>query len=136
MKNLPIKSFDLQRNVKMPKKFPPRLQTTQTRRRRLNSQGSELMAINRVFSFCALNPKLHGQVIEVDSDSLIAVTWINQDSYGSFTHIKLVYDIRDLMRAHGFMMVRFCSRTSNFYVDSLAKKGSNRDGDVIRWGYL
>ncbi|KAK3199812.1 hypothetical protein Dsin_023227 [Dipteronia sinensis] len=77
-----------------------------------------------------------GQVIEVVSDSLIAVTWINSDNFGSFAHVKLVYDIRDLLKVHGQMAVRFCSRSSNSYADDLAKKGSNREGDITQWGNI
>ncbi|KAK2654406.1 hypothetical protein Ddye_014262 [Dipteronia dyeriana] len=67
-----------------------------------------------------------GHVMEIVSVSLVAVTWINSDTIGSFAHINLVYDIRDMLKSHGSMTVRFCSRLSNSYADSLAKKGSNK----------
>ena len=83
-----------------------------------------------------MNPLLLGTDIVIASDSLVAVTWINSDSVGSLEHVNLIFDIRDHMRKHGSLTIRFSSRTSNSYADSLAKKGSNREGDVVQWGSI
>ncbi|KAK2639638.1 hypothetical protein Ddye_027433 [Dipteronia dyeriana] len=94
-----------------------------------DSITAELMA-NRACSLCASNPSMQGLIIEIVSDSLVVVTWINADSIGSYAHVKLVYNIQDLLRVHGRMLVRFCSRNSNSYADNLAKKGSNMEGEL------
>ncbi|KAI9177171.1 hypothetical protein LWI28_011918 [Acer negundo] len=62
------------------------------------------------------------------------VNWINTDVFGSLAHVKMVYDIRELLSRHGNMSVQFCSRASNSFVDDLEKKGSNMVGDMVRWG--
>ena len=99
-----------------------------------DSITTELMAIERACSLCVQNSALQVQAIEIVSDSLVAVTWINSENFGSLKHVQLVYSIQDFMRKHGNLWVRFCSRASNSFADSLAKKGANREGDVIQWG--
>ncbi|KAK0604076.1 hypothetical protein LWI29_011762 [Acer saccharum] len=95
---------------------------------------AELMAIDYACSLCVANPSLRGVNIEIVSHSLLAVTWINSDQVGSLAYVNLVYGIRDYLRNYDVLSVRFSSRTSNSYADSLAKKGSNNEGDLIQWG--
>ncbi|KAK2635230.1 hypothetical protein Ddye_030022 [Dipteronia dyeriana] len=99
-----------------------------------DSVTSKLLAINKACFLCASNLSTQGQNIEIVSDSLVSVTWINVDNVGSYAHVKLFFDIRDLLRTHERMIDSFCSRNSNSYTDNLAKKGSNREGDVVQWG--
>ncbi|KAK2653793.1 hypothetical protein Ddye_013649 [Dipteronia dyeriana] len=45
------------------------------------------MAIEKACSVCVLNPVLKDRVIETVSDSMMTVTWINGDSFGSLRHV-------------------------------------------------
>ena len=90
------------------------------------------MAIEYAVSLCVANPSLQGIVIEIISDSLLPVTWINSDHVGSLAHMNMVYGIWDLLRNHDSLPVRFCSKASNSYADSLVKKGSNKECDIIQ----
>ena len=101
-----------------------------------NSITAELMAIGKACYLCVSNHSLQGIEIEIISDSLVAVNWINSDSVDSLAYANLVYDIRDQMRNHGSLSIRFFSRASNSYADSLAKKGSNKEGDIVQWGSI
>ena len=94
------------------------------------------MSINYACSLCVENPLLRDIDIEIVSDSLMAVTWINSDHVGSLAHVNLVYGIWDHLRSHAALSVRFSSRASNSYANSLAKKGSNNKGDIIHWGSI
>ena len=94
------------------------------------------MAIEKVVSLCVSNPLLHGFVIDIVSDCLVAVTWINFDSVGSLEHVNLIHGIRDILRSHGSLAISFNPRTSNSYADMLAKKGSNMEGDILQWGSI
>ena len=93
----------------------------------------ELMAIDKACSLCESNSLLHDTVIEIVSDSLVAVSWINVDSIGSLDHVDLIYGIREIIRFHGSLAIRFSSRALNSYADRLAKNGSNMEGDVLQW---
>ena len=97
--------------------------------------AAELMAIKKACSLCVLNSALMGKFIEIVSDSLVVVTWINSDNVGSLDYVNLVYDIRDLMGRHGNLSLVFCSRASNTFADDLAK-GSNLMGNVVHWGSI
>ncbi|KAK4838484.1 hypothetical protein QYF36_014080 [Acer negundo] len=96
----------------------------------------ELMAIEKAYCLCVQNSAIQGQVIEIVSDYLSAVSWINSDTFGSLAHGQLVYGIRDYVRKFRNLSVRYCSRASNSYADNLARKGANREGDVIQWGSI
>ena len=98
-----------------------------------DSISAELLAIYKACSLCVTNQVLQGKTFELVSDSLVVVTWYISDSFGSFELVHLVYNTRELVRKHGNMVVRFCSRASNSFADNLAKKASNMEGDVIQW---
>ncbi|KAK4833304.1 hypothetical protein QYF36_002484 [Acer negundo] len=67
--------------------------------------------------------------------ALVAVSWIDSNSFGSLAHVDMVYDIREMMSIHGGLVIQFCSRASNSYAKNLAKCGSKEDeGDLIQWG--
>ncbi|KAK0607597.1 hypothetical protein LWI29_017220 [Acer saccharum] len=55
-----------------------------------DSITAELMAIDYACSLCVANPSLRVVNIEIVSDSLLAVTWINSDQVGSLAYVNMV----------------------------------------------
>ena len=94
---------------------------------------AELLAINKACSLCLSNSSMGGLSIEIVSDCLNAVEWINGDNVGSIDHINLIYGIRDAQRIHGSMKICYSSRASNSVADALAKMGASEEGDLCHW---
>ena len=95
---------------------------------------AELMAIDKASGLFLSNPMLRGHSIEIVSDCLNAVEWINGDNVGSIDHINLIYGIRDALRIHGRAKICCCPRASNSIADALAKRGALEGGDFCHWG--
>ncbi|KAK3188482.1 hypothetical protein Dsin_028043 [Dipteronia sinensis] len=74
-----------------------------------------------------------GRNLVIESDSKIAVSWVNSKGIGNFSHVQLIYDTRDKLKSLGGE-VKFRSRASNQFTDSLAKMGSSKKGDFVEWG--
>ncbi|KAK3204962.1 hypothetical protein Dsin_019008 [Dipteronia sinensis] len=98
-----------------------------------DSNLMELLAIKKTCSLCAMNSALEGRRIEIVSDSMVAVFWINDEVIGCIQHANKVYDCRELMRNHGGLKLSFSSRKSNSLADLLTKKGSRKEGDMVHW---
>ena len=95
---------------------------------------AELIAIDKACTICISNQRLLERSIEIASDSLMAVSWINSDSFGSMAHVKIIYYIREKLSNHGSLEVRYYSRISNSVADNLAKRASKGDEeDFIQW---
>ncbi|KAK3212018.1 hypothetical protein Dsin_016724 [Dipteronia sinensis] len=74
-----------------------------------------------------------GRNLVIESDSKIAVSWINGKGIGSFNHVNSIYDIRNKLKLVGGE-VKFRSRDSNKFADRLAKLGYIKKGDFFEWG--
>ncbi|KAK0574763.1 hypothetical protein LWI29_028697 [Acer saccharum] len=94
---------------------------------------AEIFAIHQACVLCANSSALMGKQITIISDSKGAVSWVNSSSFGSLKHVNVIYDIRNFLRSLGRTVVIFNPRSSNCFADSLAKKGSNQEGDYMMW---
>ncbi|KAK2655291.1 hypothetical protein Ddye_008343 [Dipteronia dyeriana] len=101
-----------------------------------NAITTELMVVEKSCSLCISNSAMWGQKIEIVSDSKTAFSWIKSTDFRTLHHVRLVYDIYDLMRNHDMMKILFSSEASNSYVDNLAKRGSRKDKYLIHWVWL
>ena len=100
----------------------------------LDSNIAELFAIKKATELIAADSSLDGCEVLVVSDSKVAVGWVNNGEIGNVSHWKDIFDIREILAANGHIKVVFDSRIFNSFADSLAKMGSNSDGDFIVWG--
>ena len=105
---------------------PPRL---------LHSNAAEVTAIHKACALCLAARSLLGRVIEIVSDSKVAVSWITGKGFGNLKQVNLIYDICDNLEAIGGK-VSFSPRDSNQFADMLAKLGSKMTGDFVEWGEL
>ncbi|KAK3231751.1 hypothetical protein Dsin_003632 [Dipteronia sinensis] len=90
----------------------------------LDSNTAELMAIWKACALCASRRDLKGTKISIANNFKVAVSWILNEDFGSFKHVKTIYDIRSMLCSLGNMDVVFNSRATNSFADMLAKKGS------------
>ncbi|KAK3193125.1 hypothetical protein Dsin_024435 [Dipteronia sinensis] len=88
-----------------------------------DSNSAEIMAIHKASEICASKPDFIGRDIVIVSDSMTAVTWVNDRSFGSVKHVNLIYKIRGNLIKLGKTVVIYNSRASNSFADMLAKKG-------------
>ena len=94
---------------------------------------AEIFAIHQACVLCANSPALIGKQITIISDSKGAVSWVNGSSFGSLKHVDVIYDIRNFLLSLGRTVVIHNPRSLNCFADSLAKKGSNQEGDCMMW---
>ncbi|KAK0581788.1 hypothetical protein LWI29_018005 [Acer saccharum] len=86
-----------------------------------DSNADEVMAIHKACVLCASNHLLTGRNIEFASDSLMAVSWINNASViGNLKLINIIYDIREHLQQFEGWTVIFNSRETNSEADILA----------------
>ena len=79
------------------------------------------------------SPVLVGKQVTIISDSKVAVSWVNGSDFGSLEHVNLIYDNRNFLSFLVRTAVIFNPRSTNSFADSLAKKGSNMEGDFFMW---
>ncbi|KAK2640263.1 hypothetical protein Ddye_028058 [Dipteronia dyeriana] len=77
----------------------------------MDSNKAELLAIKKTVQLCVSNPELRGRDIEVVSDSKVAVSWVNNEDFGSIAQIDSIYVIRSAMFSFGSLEVIYDSRT-------------------------
>ena len=94
---------------------------------------AEIIAIHQAAVLCANSQVLVGKDITIISDSKVVVSWVNGAGFGSLKHLNFIYDIRSLLSVLGRTVVIFNPRSTNCFADSLAKRGSNSEGDFISW---
>ncbi|KAK2639752.1 hypothetical protein Ddye_027547 [Dipteronia dyeriana] len=95
-----------------------------------DSITAEVMAIHKAVDLCCSAQLCYGREIVFESDSKVAVLWINGKGIGNFSLVHFIYDIRrNLNLLDG--EVKFKSRASNQFVDSLTKSGSNGGDDFV-----
>ena len=92
------------------------------------------MAIHKAVSLCLSRPAIYTKDIVIVSDSKIAVSWVNNNGFGSLNHVGTVNDIRAMLTHFGRTSVIYSLRASNSFADSLAKKASNMEEDILNWG--
>ncbi|KAK2654997.1 hypothetical protein Ddye_008049 [Dipteronia dyeriana] len=98
-----------------------------------DSNTVEVMAIHKAVDLCCLSPLCSGREIMFESDLKVAVSWIYGKGIGNLALVQFIYDIKsslNLLEGE----VKFKSRASNQFADSLAKNGSNCGGDFVEWG--
>ena len=71
--------------------------------------------------------------MEIVSDAKVVVGWINSGGVGSMNHVDIIYDIRESLQKQGSVAVVFAGRATNYFADSLAKRGAHREGDFVEW---
>ncbi|KAK3175425.1 hypothetical protein Dsin_032739 [Dipteronia sinensis] len=54
------------------------------------SNTAKIRAIQKAYALCVGNSSLSGRNIKVDSDSKVAVSWINNGGYGSIKHVNTI----------------------------------------------
>ncbi|KAK2641249.1 hypothetical protein Ddye_023012 [Dipteronia dyeriana] len=87
---------------------------------------AKILAITKACELCISQMELASRIIVINSDSKVAVSWINNEDLGNI-------NIRNNLLRLGQTTVEFSSRSMNSLADSLAKKGSTGDEDVIAW---
>ena len=95
--------------------------------------GVEILAIARACKLFESNQVLKEKSLVVVSDSSTTVSWINGSGVGSWDHLNLILDIRNLLGRLSKIRVEFCSRVSNSYADLLAKKGASDVANELVW---
>ncbi|KAK3219556.1 hypothetical protein Dsin_013526 [Dipteronia sinensis] len=98
-----------------------------------DSNTAEIMAIWNVCDIISFDPLFLGRNITIASDSKVVVAWVNNDDFGSINHVKWIYDIRCKLKILGNTSVVYNSRSSNSFVDMLARRGSSLKEDIICW---
>ena len=99
----------------------------------VDANTAEILAIHQACAMCASSSVMIGKVITIVSDSKTAVSWVNSSGFGSLKHVDYIYDIRSILNLLGRTTVIFNPRSTNCFADSLAKKGSNSEGDMVLW---
>ncbi|KAK2645840.1 hypothetical protein Ddye_021035 [Dipteronia dyeriana] len=97
---------------------------------------AELLAIHRAVLLCSVSNFFYEREVNFISDSKTTMSWINSDGLGSVMFVKLIQDIRGLLFSLRNARVIFNPRSSNSFIDSLAKQGSGQEGDVLIWDFL
>ncbi|KAK1575450.1 hypothetical protein Q3G72_005585 [Acer saccharum] len=85
---------------------------------------AEIKAIHRACEIIHSNSLWCGRNVIISSDSKTMVSWINSEDFGSLNHVHLIYDIRSWLKVLGNASVIFDPRSTNSFVDMLAKRGA------------
>ena len=96
-------------------------------------QHKTALLIHQAAVMCSETQVLLGRAITFSSDSKVAVAWVNGSGFGSLKNLNLIYDIRDMLCFLGNAEVIYSPRASNTFADSLAKRGSKNEGDLVVW---
>ncbi|KAK2656799.1 hypothetical protein Ddye_009851 [Dipteronia dyeriana] len=98
-----------------------------------DSNSTEVLAIHKAVELCCSSPICFSCRVVFESDSKVAISWINGKGIRSLAHVHFIYDIRCGLKLIDGEVI-FKSRSSNQFVDGLAKLGSSRSGDLVEWG--
>ncbi|KAI9180584.1 hypothetical protein LWI28_006240 [Acer negundo] len=100
----------------------------------LDSNSTEILAIHKALQLCASNPSIALSKVSIVSDSKTAVSWSNnKDSFGSFSHLNTILDIKDILSSFQNFEIFFRPRSANAFADGLAKRGSSGEGFGVVW---
>ncbi|KAI9160393.1 hypothetical protein LWI28_007704 [Acer negundo] len=96
---------------------------------------AELLAILKACNLCELKDVLKMRKIVIVSDSMEAVSWVNDEEFRNLNLVDIIYDIRSCLRLMKYTSVHHISRVDNSEADFLAKRGASSllEGDVIKW---
>lgn len=95
--------------------------------------SAEVLAIYRALQITASNATIKSQPILVESDSVNAVKWCNDDTGGPWNlNFQLNY-IRNARKEWLNLSITHRGRSANMVADSLAKQGLVRDAEFIAW---
>ncbi|KAK2644832.1 hypothetical protein Ddye_020027 [Dipteronia dyeriana] len=64
-------------------------------------------------------------------DSMVATSWVNGVGFCNLKHVRTIYDVRTMINCHGNLKIIHNPRATNFFLDMLAKRGSNNEGDML-----
>ncbi|KAK3198957.1 hypothetical protein Dsin_022372 [Dipteronia sinensis] len=99
----------------------------------MDSNAVEITAIHTAIEICSSAPSHYGQVVSIVSDSKMAVSWINNEDFGSLEQVRMISFIRVQLKSLDGLKVVHTSRMFNSFVDNLAKMGSGSNGDFLHW---
>ena len=92
------------------------------------------MAILKACELCSSNDRLEGCKIQVVSDSMEAVSWVNNtEDYGNIKNLQAIRDIRGFIRNFEGLSVIFNSSSLNEDADHLARRSSGGGEDNVQW---
>ncbi|KAK1580826.1 hypothetical protein Q3G72_000427 [Acer saccharum] len=74
-----------------------------------------------------------GRRIFFESDSRMAVSWVNDGDFGILALVDIIFEVRAKLRAFKNLSVCFISRDANVMAVGLAKSGSVMDGENVVW---
>ncbi|KAK3207008.1 hypothetical protein Dsin_021054 [Dipteronia sinensis] len=97
-----------------------------------DSNRAEVLVVHKAVDLFCSSPLYVGRNVVFESDSRVAVSWINGKGIGSYAHVNCIYNIRSNLKFLGGE-VKFKSRASNHFADRLAKLGSSIEGDFVEW---
>ncbi|KAK1555980.1 hypothetical protein Q3G72_009040 [Acer saccharum] len=98
------------------------------------SNSAEVLAILKACELCSSNARLVGSNIQVVSNSLEVVSWVNNsDNFGNLSNLKAINDIRGNLRSLKGLSIIFNSRALNVDADRLAKRSSSGGEDILEW---
>ena len=97
-----------------------------------DAAAAELLAIAKACELIGSRPELGGRSLIIASDSKIAVDWVKNRGPANSKHVQLIHFISNSLDGFGQASVVYCSRSTNSYADSLAKKGA-AGGEEVRW---
>ncbi|KAK3221730.1 hypothetical protein Dsin_008755 [Dipteronia sinensis] len=94
---------------------------------------AEILAIARACELCEARPEIVDKLVVIFSHSKVAVTWINNDGFGSIKHAQIIHDTRSFLSSSDMVSILFCPRSFNYIADQLAKKGARISGEELNW---
>ncbi|KAK3225986.1 hypothetical protein Dsin_005848 [Dipteronia sinensis] len=96
--------------------------------------AAEILAILKACELCTSNHRLADCNIQIASDSMIAVSWVNnKEEFRSLLHLGTISDIRGHLQSMTGLSIVFNPRASNKVADNLAKLSSNGAADRLDW---
>ncbi|KAK0576300.1 hypothetical protein LWI29_015106 [Acer saccharum] len=74
---------------------------------------------------------LGGRQITIESDSRVAVAWVNEGDFGNLAMVEVIYEVRSKLRVFKNLSVCFVPRNGNVLADGLAKRGVTMEGENV-----
>ncbi|KAK2654685.1 hypothetical protein Ddye_014541 [Dipteronia dyeriana] len=98
----------------------------------MDSCSAEVHATIKACRLVSSNRSLLMHDISIITDSKSVVEWIKGEDFGHLLMAHLVYDIRNFIQDMTGLEILFKPRASNSLADSLAKEGSDNQGDRLQ----
>jgi hypothetical protein len=100
-----------------------------------NALVAEATAILKACQLCYLSLGLRRKPIFIFSDSKVSVSWVNGDGDAESVVASIFNEIRSFLALLFRVRVVFLPRIRNFVADSLAKRGSGAQEEVLLWDF-